>query len=107
MLSTRAWSALSVLRETVRCRVWIRVLRLRRRSLLLMVLLMYNARGSRLLKMMRRWRTLLRVMRMMLSITDALRLYQIFRRLTGKYKRHANVRDLDDSRRASLFNVVD
>jgi hypothetical protein len=64
MLSTRAWSALSVLRKTVRCRVWIRVLRLRRRSLLLMVL-MYNARGSRLLKMMRRWRTLLRVVGMM------------------------------------------
>jgi hypothetical protein len=34
MLSTRTWSALSVLRETVRCRVWIRVLRLRGRSLL-------------------------------------------------------------------------
>jgi hypothetical protein len=65
MLSTRTWSALSVLRETVRCRVWIRVLRLRGRSLLLMVLLMYNARGSRLLKMMRRWRTLLRVVGMM------------------------------------------
>jgi hypothetical protein len=70
MLSTRAWSALSVLRETVRCRVWIRVLRLRRRSLLLMVLLMYNARGSRLLKVMRRWRTLLRVVGMMVISRD-------------------------------------
>jgi PAS domain-containing protein len=70
MLSTRTWSALSVLRETVRCRVWIRVLRLRGRSLLLMVLLMYNARGSRLLKMMRRWRTLLRVVGMMVISRD-------------------------------------
>jgi hypothetical protein len=39
---------------------------LRRRSLLLMMLLMNNARGSRLLQMVRRWRTLLRVVGMML-----------------------------------------
>jgi hypothetical protein len=40
-------------------------MRLRGRSLLLVMLLMYNARGSSLLKMMRR-RTLLRVVGMML-----------------------------------------
>jgi hypothetical protein len=64
MWSAWSWSALGVLGKTVCGRVWIGVLRLRR-SLLLVVLLMNDARRSRLLEMVRR-RTLLRVVGMML-----------------------------------------
>jgi hypothetical protein len=56
--------------------------------------------------MMRRWRTLLRVVGMMLSITDALLYYEIFRRLTRRYKRQRNVRDFNDSRRAHFFDLA-
>ena len=53
-----SWSTLTVLRETVgRVRVGMLLLRWRRCNLLMM--LMYNARGSRLLEMVRRWRPLL------------------------------------------------
>ena len=53
VLSSGAWRTLSVLGQTVGWGVWVGVLRLRRRSLVLLMLLMYDARGSRLLEMMR------------------------------------------------------
>lgn len=58
MLSARSWRTLSVLREAV-LRVRIGMLLWRWRSNLLVVLV-YNARGPRLLEVVRRWGTLLR-----------------------------------------------
>jgi hypothetical protein len=69
VLSSGAWRTLAVLGQTVGWGVWVCVLRLRRRSLLLVVLLMYDARGSRLLEVMRWRRTLLGVVGVMLKNT--------------------------------------
>ena len=44
--------------------------------------------------------------RVYLSITDALLYYEIFRRLTRRYKRQGNVRDFNDSRRAHFFDLA-
>lgn len=68
VLSSGAWRTLGVLGQTVGWGVWVGVLCLRRRSLVLLVLLMYDARGSRLLEMMRRWRALLRVVGVMVIV---------------------------------------
>jgi hypothetical protein len=62
--SVGAWRALRVLREAVLGRIRIRVLRLWRGLLMLLMLLMDDARGSRLLQMVRGRRPLLRVVGM-------------------------------------------
>jgi len=64
MLSTWSWTTLAVmLREAVRGRVRVRVLRGRA---LLVMLLVHDTRGSRMLEVLGRWRTLLAMMRMVL-----------------------------------------
>jgi hypothetical protein len=52
------------------------------------------------------WRGQGKCTRVYLSITDALLYYEIFRRLTRRYKRQGNVRDFNDSRRAHFFDLA-